>query len=49
MGKNILIKASLASIPIYNMFVLQIPSKVYKGIDALQRIFLWSDSDLPLK
>ncbi|KAK2646365.1 hypothetical protein Ddye_021560 [Dipteronia dyeriana] len=43
-GRLVLIKAFLASIPIYFLSVFKIPMGMANSIERLQRNFLWGDS-----
>ena len=45
-GRITLIQSTLASMPIYFMFVLSMPRKVKLRIEQIQRNFLWEGGAL---
>ena len=48
-GRIILIKSSLASIPIYQLSLFRMPKLVVKRLEKLQRDFLWGGGSLERK
>ena len=44
-GRRVLIQASSSTIPTYVMQNVQLPEKILKGIDKVNRNFLWGSTD----
>ena len=44
-GRRVLIQASSSTIPTYVMQNAQLPEKILKGIDRVNRNFLWGSTD----